>query len=141
MSVPARVSLVTIGVTDLDRARAFYDALGFPRVGDDDGVAFYRTGGALLSLYPLEALADDAGLSRHREGFSGVSLAINLASEAEVDKAFAHVTSIGATILTPAEHVFWGGYRGYFADPDGNAWEIAYNPHWPLDDRGLPILS
>lgn len=141
MSVPARVSLITLGVTDLDRAREFYDALGFPRVGDDKGVAFYRTEGAVLSLYPLGALAEDAGISPRRDGFSGVTLAINLASETEVDEAFAHVSSIGATILTPAEHVFWGGYRGYFADPDGHAWEIAFNPHWPLDDRGLPTLS
>ena len=140
MSVPARISLVTLGVTDLTRSRAFYDALGWERVGDDPGVAFFRTRGAALSLYPLTALAEDAHLSPERYGFSGTSLALNLATEAEVDAALAHAASIGATILQPAEHVFWGGYRGYFADPDGYAWEVAYNPHWPLDADGLPQL-
>ena len=141
MSIPARISLVTIGVSDLDRSRAFYDAIGFDRVNDaSDGVAFYRTAGAILSLYPLESLADDAQLSPDRTGFSGVSLAINLADQAEVDAALAHAESIGATILKPAETAFWGGYSGYFADPDGHAWEIVYNPHWPLDEHGLAQL-
>lgn len=141
MTVPARISLVTLGVTDLARSREFYDALGFERVVDDnEDVAFYRTGGALLSLYSLEALADDAHISPARSGFAGFSLAINLASESEVDTALAHAESVGATILKPAEKVFWGGYSGYFADPDGFAWEVAYNPYWPLDENGLPQL-
>ena len=139
--LPARISLVTLGVSDLVRSRAFYDSLGFPRVGETEGVAFYRTGGAILSLFPVESLAEDAHVSPDRSGFHGVSVAINLASEAEVDAAFEHVASIGAVILKPAEHVVWGGYSGYFADPDGHAWEIAYNPHWPLDDQGLPRLG
>ena len=141
MTLPARISLVTLGVTDLDRSRTFYDALGFPRVGETEGVAFYRTGGAILSLFRFESLAEDAHVSPERTGFHGSSLAINLASEAEVDAAFDHLTSVGAVILKPAEHVFWGGYSGYFADPDGHLWEIAYNPHWTLDDQGLPQLS
>ena len=140
MTVPARISLVTLGVGDLARSRTFYEALGWERVGDTDGVAFFRTGGAILSLYPLEELAEDAHLSVERTGFSGVSLAINLPSVEAVDAAFAAAAAIGATILKPAEHVFWGGYSGYFADPDGYAWEIAYNPHWPLDADGLPQL-
>ena len=138
---PARISLVTLGVSDLDRSRAFYDSLGFPRVGETEGVAFYRTGGAILSLFPVESLAEDAHVSSERSGFRAMSLAINLASEAEVDAAFAHVASLGAVILKPAEHVFWGGYSGYFADPDGHMWELAFNPHWPLDDQGLPKLA
>ena len=138
---PARISLVTLGVSDLDRSRAFYDSLGFARVGETEGVAFYRTGGAILSLFPVESLAEDAHVSSERSGFRGMSLAINLASEAEVDAAFGYVASIGAVILKPAEHVFWGGYSGYFADPDGHMWEIAFNPHWPLDDQGLPQLA
>ena len=138
---PARISLVTLGVSDLDRSRAFYDSLGFARVGEAEGVAFYRTGGAILSLFPVESLAEDAHVSSERSGFRGMSLAINLASEAEVDAAFGYVASIGAVILKPAEHVFWGGYSGYFADPDGHMWEIAFNPHWPLDDQGLPQLA
>lgn len=140
MTVPARISLVTLGVTDLDRSLAFYDALGWERVGDNEGVAFYRTVGAVLALYPLAALADDAHISPDRSGFSGVSLAINLGSETEVDTALTHAAATGATILKPAEKVFWGGYSGYFADPDGYAWEVAYNPHWPLDEQGLPQL-
>ena len=140
MSVPARISLVTLGVSDLARSRAFYDALGWERVGDNDGVAFFRTGGAILSLYPLASLAEDAHVSVERTGFSGISLAINLPSVEAVDAAFAAAAAIGATILKPAELVFWGGYSGYFADPDGYAWEVAYNPHWPLDADGLPQL-
>ena len=140
MTIPSRISLVTLGVSDLARSRAFYDALGWERVGDDEGVAFYRTAGAVLALYPLSALADDARISPDRSGFSGTSLAINLGSELEVDAALTHAASIGATILKPAERVFWGGYSGYFADPDGYAWEVAYNPHWQLDERGLPQL-
>jgi catechol 2,3-dioxygenase-like lactoylglutathione lyase family enzyme len=140
VTVPARISLVTLGVSDLARSRTFYEALGWERVGDTDGVAFFRTGGAILSLYPLEALAEDAHLPVDRTGFSGVSLAINLPSVEAVDAAFAAAAAIGATVLKPAEHVFWGGYSGYFADPDGHTWEIAYNPHWPLDADGLPQL-
>ena len=141
MTLPARISLVTLGVTDLTRSIAFYDAFGWDRVHDaNDNVAFYRTGGAILSLFGLENLAQDAKLSPERSGFSGSTLAINLASEAEVDAAFTHVASIGATVLKPAEHVFWGGYSGYFADPDGYAWEVAFNPHWPLNEDGLPQL-
>ncbi len=84
---------------------------------------------------------EDAHLSPERSGFAGISLAINLAGEAEVDAALAHAASVGATILKPAERVFWGGYSGYFGDPDGYAWEVAYNPHWRLDDTGLPRLA
>lgn len=142
MSVPGRVSLVTLGVSNLARSIAFYDALGWDRVIDgNDGVAFYRMAGAILALYPLTALAEDAQVSAERSGFSGITLAINLASPAEVDAALHHAASIGATIPKAAEAVFWGGYSGYFADPDGFAWEVAHNPGWPLDERGLPQLG
>lgn len=142
MSVPGRVSLVTLGVGDLARSIAFYDALGWDRVVDgNDGVAFYRMAGALLALYPLSALAADAHVPADRSGFSGITLAVNLASPAEVDAAIDHAASVGATILKPPEAVFWGGYSGYFADLDGYAWEVAHNPHWPLDERGLPQLA
>jgi catechol 2,3-dioxygenase-like lactoylglutathione lyase family enzyme len=141
VSVPARISLVTLGVGDLARSRAFYDALGWESIGDHEGVAFYRTGGAILALFGLADLAEDARVDVARSGFAGVTLAINLADEAEVDAALAHAASVGATILKPAERVFWGGYNGYFADPDGFAWEVAYNPGWPLDERGLPQLD
>lgn len=138
--VPSRVSLVTLGVTDLERSGAFYDAFGWTRVGDSEGVIFYRLAGAHLALFPLRSLADDAHVAPDRTGFAGASLAINCADESEVDAVFAHVASIGATILKPAARVFWGGYSGYFADPDGFLWEVAYNPGWPLDERGLPQL-
>lgn len=141
MTIPSRISLVALGVSDLDRSRAFYDSLGWERVQDgNESIAFYRTGGAVLTLFGLEALADDAQVSPVRSGFSGTSLAINLATEAEVDAALTHAASIGATILKPAEKVFWGGYSGYFADPDGYTWEVAFNPYWPLDEQGLPQL-
>ena len=139
--LPSRVSLVTLGVTDLERSGAFYDALGWERVGDNEGVIFYRMAGAHLALFPVTSLAEDAHVAPERSGFFGASLAINCADEAEVDAAFARVASVGATILKPAEHVFWGGYSGYFADPDGFVWEVAFNPGWPLDERGLPQLS
>jgi catechol 2,3-dioxygenase-like lactoylglutathione lyase family enzyme len=140
-AIPPRVSLVTLGVSDLERSGAFYGRLGWERVGDDDGVIFYRMAGAHLALWPLESLADDARVPADRSGFAGVSLAINLADEAEVDAALAVAAAAGATILKPAERVFWGGYSGYFADPDGFVWEVAYNPGWPLDEHGLPQLG
>lgn len=141
MTVPARISLVTLGVADLGRSVAFYDALGWERVGEPEGVAFYRTAGALLSLYPTSDLARDARVAPDGAGFRAVTLAVNVASREEVDAAFAHLAEIGATILAPPEAVFWGGYIGYFADPDGHAWEVAHNPAWPLDERGLPVID
>jgi len=139
--VPARISLVTLGVSDLARAGAFYDRLGWERVGDPEGVIFYRMAGAHLALWPLESLAEDARVDADRTGFPGVSTAVNLAHEAAVDAALAIAAAAGATILKPAERVVWGGYSGYFADPGGHVWEVAYNPGWPLDDRGLPQLG
>jgi len=141
VSIPARISLVTLGVSDLERSGAFYDAVGWERVGDNEGVIFYRMAGAHLALFPLPSLADDAHVPPDRTGFSGASLAINCADEAEVDATFAHLASMGATILKAAERVFWGGYSGYFADPDGFTWEVAYNPGWPLDERGIPQIG
>jgi catechol 2,3-dioxygenase-like lactoylglutathione lyase family enzyme len=138
VTVPARISLVTLAVADLERSGAFYDALGWERVGDNEGVIFYRMAGAHLALFP--ALAEDAHLAPERSGFFGASLAINCAEEAEVDAVFAHLAAMGATITKPPERVFWGGYSGYFADPDGFLWEVAYNPGWPLDERGLPQI-
>ena len=141
MSVPARISLVTLGVTDLARSGAFYDALGWERVGDNEGVIFYRMAGAHLALFPRPSLAEDAHVRGDRSGFFGASLAINCADEAEVDAVFAHVTAMGATIDKAPERVFWGGYSGYFEDPDGFLWEVAHNPGWPLDERGLPQIG
>ena len=141
MTLPARVSLVTLGVADLERAIAFYAALGWERVGEEADVAFFRTAGPVLALWSTDRLAEDAHIEGTRGAFDGVALAINVESEAAVDDGLAAVVAAGATLLKPAERVFWGGYSGYFADPDGHAWEVAYNPGWPLDERGLPELS
>ncbi|HEY7105488.1 MAG TPA: VOC family protein [Acidimicrobiia bacterium] len=140
MSLPARVTLVTLGVADLERAIAFYAALGWERVGDDEGVAFFRTAGPVLALWPTEHLADDAHVDGTRGAFDGVALAVNVDSEAAVDGGLAAAVAAGGALLKPAERVFWGGYSGYFGDPDGHVWEVAYNPGWSLDERGLVRL-
>jgi hypothetical protein len=143
MTFAPRISLVTLGVTDLARSTAFYQALGWPLSGSSqDGVSFFRTAGALLALFPTAELAADAQLPAPTgTGFRGVALAVNLGSEAEVDEAIATAAAAGATVLKQPQKVFWGGYSSYFADPDGHVWEVAYNPFWPLDEKGLPVLQ
>ncbi len=96
--------------------------------------------GVILSVFGRDALADDANVSAEGSGFAGIALAINLESEAAVDTVMASVAARGARITKPARKVFWGGYSGYFRDPDGYLWEIAYNPFWPLDEHGRPQL-
>ncbi len=128
-----RLSVVTLGVADMARATAFYEALGWQRIGKRDGNAptLFKIGaGLLLALYPWTLLAADATLPPEGEGFRGITLAQNLASPEEVDAAMADAAAAGATILKPAAPTFWGGYGGYFADPDGHVWEIAHNPYW-----------
>lgn len=138
MSIPAHISLVTLGVADLGRCTAFYEALGWKRSSaSGDGVSFFLTSGAVLSLFPYQELAADAHVEpAERPRFSGVALAINVSSTEEVDRFLAEAEAAGASILKPAERVFWGGYSGYFADPDGNAWEVAFNPFFELDEDG-----
>ncbi|MEU8077148.1 VOC family protein [Catellatospora citrea] len=142
MSFPGRISVVTLGVTDLARSTAFYRALGWPlSARSQDDISFFRTAGALLALYSSSELAADALLPAHEPaGFRNVTCAVCLGSQAEVDEALATAVAAGATLLKPAQKVEWGGYSGYFADPDGHAWEVAYNPFWPLNDAGLPEL-
>ncbi|MEZ5853723.1 MAG: VOC family protein [Hyphomicrobiaceae bacterium] len=136
-----RVSLVTLGVESVARARAFYEALGFKASSaSQDGVAFFRAGGVVLGLFGRDALAADAGVSPHGSGFRAVALAHNCRSKSEVDAVLAHAVGCGATLVEPAREVFWGGYSGYFADPDGHLWEVAFNPHWPLDGDGAISL-
>ena len=143
MSVPARVSLVTLGVADVERAAAFYEGLGWTRspasvAGD---VAFFGTNGAIVALWGAADLAADAGLpAAAPPAFRGVALAMNVEDEAEVDRVLGAAAAAGATITKPATRADWGGYSGYFADPDGNAWEVAFNPGWPLDENGTPRL-
>ena len=156
-----RLSIVTLGVADVGRARRFYEALGFIASKASTGdVAFFDAGGVVLALYGRAALAEDAHVADVLHGggnsagsdsssrgpgggpadappaFSGVTLARNVASEAEVDAVLADAVAKGARLLKPAQKVFWGGYSGYFADPDGHLWEVAHNPFFPLDAAG-----
>ena len=135
--LPNHVSLVTLGVVDVAASRVFYERLGFTASGfESDAVVFFDMNGTVLGLFGREGLAEDAGVSAAGSGFRGVSCAMNLSSEAEVDRGLAHAESCGAQIVQPARTVFWGGYSGYFSDPDGHLWEVAYNPFFPLSGEG-----
>ena len=124
-----KLSIVTLGVADLAVSRAFYEEkLGFTPVSEDEGIVFYDMGGARLGLFNREELAKDATVSAEGKGFRGVTLAHNEPSEAAVDAVFAELRAQGVEIVKEPEKVFWGGYSGYFADPDGHLWEVAYNP-------------
>jgi uncharacterized protein len=132
-----RISLVTLGVADLERSRAFYERLGWKRsVGDAGGIVFFQTGGMALALYPRSDLAQDAGVAAEGHGFPGFTLAFNARSRADVDAVLAEAQAAGASILKPAQEAFWGGYSGYFADPDGFLWEVAWNPSFPIAEDG-----
>ncbi len=132
-----RLSLVTLGVADIARARKFYEALGFKASSaSQESVVFLSAGGVVLSLYGRAALAEDARVENSAPGFAGVTLAHNCRTEAEVDAVIAHAVACGATLRKAAQKVFWGGYSGYFADPDGHLWEVAHNPFFPLAADG-----
>ena len=137
-----RLSLVTLGVADLGRARRFYeDGLGWKRGNDNPDVAFYQMPGGILALWARTALAADARVADTGAAFGGVALAYNARSKAEVDAVLAEAEAAGARLLKPAEDVFWGGYSGYFADPDGHVWEVAWNPFWRIDADGRVALA
>ena len=140
MPVPARVSLVTLGVADVARATAFYLALGWPLspASVDGVVSFFNTAGGLLALWNRDEMAKDIGLPTG----TGVrtELAINLESREAVDAAFDVVARAGGTIVKPPRATDWGGYSGHFADMDGHLWEVAHNPHWPIADDERPAL-
>lgn len=138
----ARVSLVTLGVNDLARSTAFYEALGFRRKARDAaGVAFFDAGGVILSLWPAVELAKDVEIVvAGPSGFRGVALAWNCASAGEVDIAMARSLAAGGTLIRSARTVFWGGYTGYFTDPDGHLWEVAHNPGFPFSEDGRLLL-
>jgi catechol 2,3-dioxygenase-like lactoylglutathione lyase family enzyme len=124
-----RISMITLGVRDLATAIAFYESgLGLPRMASPTDVAFFPLNGTWLALYPRDALAADVGVTASGSGFAGVTLLHNVASEAEVDTVIAHAVAAGGTLVKPPQQVFWGGYSGYFSDPDGHLWEIAHNP-------------
>lgn len=139
--VAPNFAIVTIGVTDLERSRRFYSDLGWEQRGDAaQGIVWFKTSGTWVGLYGYDALAEDAHLEAvpHDElpGYRGITLAVNLASEHDVDLAFVRVREVGGSIVKPASRTDWGGYSGYFADPDGTLWEIAHNPGFPLDEQG-----
>lgn len=131
-----RVTLISLGVDDLERSGAFYEALGWQAAENLPEVRFYRLKGLMLGLIGIDALATDQGRPGARLGTGAMTLAQNYRSPAEVDTAFADAIAAGATVLKRPEQVHWGGYSGYFADPDGHVWEIAHNPFWPLDADG-----
>lgn len=128
-----RINIITLGVNDLEKSIRFYEyGLGLPRMPSEENIAFFQLAGTWLALYPWNALAEDAEVSATGEGFRGVTLAHNMASKSEVDEVMAEAEKAGAIITKPAQDVFWGGYSGYFSDPDGHLWEVAWNPHfWP----------
>ena len=139
--VPANFSIVTLGVADLERSARFYRDLGWEQRGDlSQGITWFKTAGSWIGLFGYDALAEDAALTPIPEGelpaYRGITLALNLASEDAVDLAFARVHEVGGRIVKPAHRLEWGGYSGYFADPDGHLWEICHNPGFPLDDDG-----
>jgi catechol 2,3-dioxygenase-like lactoylglutathione lyase family enzyme len=126
-----------LGVADMARARRFYEALGWrASAAGSDGVTFFQAGGTILSLYDRAALAEDAHLPAEGSGFGGIALAHNVRERADVVRVLEEAKAAGGTILKPAEDVFWGGHSGYFADPDGHPWEVAWNPHFPILEDG-----
>jgi uncharacterized protein len=137
MTLSPRITIVTLGVADVADATAFYERLGFRRSSaSNPNITFLNTNGTVLALFGRESLADDAGVHDSKPGFTGITLAHNLNSIDEVDAAFAHALACGATPVKSPEKVFWGGYSGYFADPDGHLWELAFNPFAPLGPDG-----
>ena len=137
---PQRVTLITLGVADLERAKSFYGTLGWTLHSETEGVVFYQINSMVLGFFGLEPLAKDQGRPDAKLGTGAMTLAQNFETEAEVDAAYAAALAAGATALKAPEKVFWGGYSGYYADPDGHVWEVAYNPFWPLNDDGSLTL-
>ena len=142
MSLPRqRITLITLGVADMDRAQRFYRAWGWvPHPASQPGVTFYQMNGAVLALFGTDDLAADQGRPGAALGAGAVTLAQNCADDGETDAVFQVAVDAGATVLKRPERAFWGGYSGYFADPDGHVWEIATNPFWPLSPDGSLTL-
>ena len=132
-----RLSIVTLGVADLARSRQFYERLGWRRsMAKTEGIVFFQTGGMAVALYPREELAKDANAAGESRGFAGMTLAYNTRTREEVDRVLSEAKSAGATIVKEAKDAFWGGYSGYFADPDGFLWEVAWNPFFEIGENG-----
>ncbi|MDR6864840.1 VOC family protein [Phycicoccus sp. 3266] len=134
-----RVSLVTLGVRDLGRARAFYEALGWRRGDDNEDVVFFQCGGMVVALWSREELAADSAVE-DGGGWGGVTLALNLRSPEEVDATLAEAAAAGGAIGRAGAETSWGGYSGVFVDPDGHPWEVAHNPFWAVTDDGRTLL-
>lgn len=135
------ISFITLGVRDLARSRAFYRALGWQESsGSQASVAFFQAGSVAFALFGRESLAEDAHVSPEGAGFSGVTLAHNVASEAEVMATIDEAVAAGGRQVRAGEKASWGGFRGYFADPDGFLWEVCFNPFFPLDADGFVQL-
>jgi hypothetical protein len=129
-----RISIVTLGVEDLAESATFYrDGLGWPQEETEGDIAFFDTTGPTLALYPRDELAADATVSPEGDGFRGMTLAHNVESKGAVDDALAQANAAGAELVKPADETFWGGYSGYFADPDGHLWEVAWNPDFEIE--------
>ncbi len=136
-----RVSLVTLGVGDLARSRAFYQALGWvTNAAPDDDVVFFQAGVMIVALWDRRLLAEDSGVDDFG-GWGGITLAHNVRSREEVDAVIAEAEDAGASIPRHGATTFWGGYSGIFIDPDGHAWEVAHNPHWTIADDGSVTLG
>jgi predicted lactoylglutathione lyase len=139
--VRQRISLITLGVSDLGRARGFYEALGWSSSAEDgDDVVFFQAGDMVLALWDRARLAEDSAVE-DSGGWGGTTLALNLGSAAEVDAAIEEARAAGAEIGREPAETFWGGYSGLFLDPDGHPWEVAHNPHWRLTEDGGVRLS
>jgi predicted lactoylglutathione lyase len=135
-----RVTLVTLGVRDLARSRAFYKALGWHPHSEQEGISFYQMNGAALALFGLNDLADDQDRPAEELHTGAMTLAQNYVTEEAVDQAFHAAVAAGATVIKTPQAVSWGGYSGYYADPDGHVWEVAMNPFWPLNADGSLTL-
>jgi uncharacterized protein len=136
-----RLSLITLGVADLQRSRAFYTALGWTtNAAPGDDVVFFQAGGMVIALWDRARLAEDSGV-RDAGGWGGMTLAHNVRSPDEVDAVIAEAERAGAEIPRPGAETFWGGYSGMFLDPDGHPWEIAHNPRWTITDDGRTLLG
>jgi catechol 2,3-dioxygenase-like lactoylglutathione lyase family enzyme len=131
-----RISLITLGTRDMDALATFYEALGWSRVDTADGVVAFDLLRQTLGLYPLQALAEDLGVDVTTLGRGAITLGYNVSSKEDVAPLLARVDAAGGRILKPAQDVFWGGHHGYFADPEGNIWEVAFNPFVPLGPDG-----
>ncbi len=141
MSLERRISIVTLGVADVAASTAFYERLGWKKSSaSQEGVTFIQMKGTVLALFGRDALARDAEVADSEPGFSGVTLAHNVSSPTGVDAVIKFAVSCGATLVKAPHKVSWGGYSGYFADPDGHLWEVAHNPFFPLDEHGHVVL-